>query len=65
MTDVQYNKIINDLKSFSESIVVDDEIVFFNMISNYYLVLFVSEINVKDKKSRFYCCPTALLPVLF
>ena len=48
MTDVQYNKIINDLKSFSEFIVVDDEIVFFNMISNYYACV----IRKRDYRKR-------------
>jgi hypothetical protein len=48
-TEVQYNEMINDLKSFSESLSVDDESVFMNMTSDCYLVLGVSEIITKDK----------------
>ena len=36
MSNVQYNKIIHDLKRFSESLSADDEIVFLNMISDSY-----------------------------
>ena len=36
MSNVQYNKIIHDLKRFSESLSADDEIVFLNMISDCY-----------------------------
>ena len=49
ITEVQYNEIIIDLKSFSESFSADDEIVFMNVISDCYLVLVVSEIITKDK----------------
>lgn len=36
MSNVQYNKMIYDLKRFSESLSADDEIVFLNMISDCY-----------------------------
>lgn len=36
MSNVQYNKMIHDLKRFSESLSADDEIVFLNMISDCY-----------------------------
>ena len=47
MTDVQYAKMINYLRSVSELLCVDDEIIFMNLISDYYAAFFVSETNVK------------------
>jgi hypothetical protein len=49
ITEVQYNEIINDLKSFSESLSADDENLFMNMISDCYLALVVNKIITKNK----------------
>lgn len=49
MTDVISNKIIDDLNSLSKYFGVDDENVFMNMISEFYLTLFRIEIIAKEK----------------
>ncbi len=57
MSNVQYNKMIHDLKRFSESLSADDEIVFLNMISdcyrNYRNSIHYSNINKKSQSSYF------------
>ena len=57
MSNVQYNKMIHDLKRFSESLRADDEIVFLNMISdcyrNYRNSIHYSNINKKSQSSYF------------
>lgn len=57
MSNVQYNKMIYDLKRFSESLSADDEIVFLNMISdcyrNYRNSIHYSNINKKSQSSYF------------
>ena len=57
MSNVQYNKMIHDLKRFSESLSADDEIVFLNMISdcyrNYRNSIHYSNINKKSLSSYF------------
>ena len=52
ISNVQYNKIIHDLKRFSESLSADDEIVFLNMISDCYRN-YNSNINKKSQSSYF------------
>jgi len=57
MSDVQYNKIIHDLKRFSESLSADDEIVFLNMISDCYRSYrnsIHSNININKKSQSSY-----------
>ena len=56
MSNVQYNKMIHDLKRFSESLSADDEIVFLNMISDCYRNYrnsIHSNINKKSQSSYF------------
>lgn len=52
-SSAQYNKIINDLKKFSESLSADDEIIFLNMISDCYRSYKNSiHSNINNKKSQ-------------
>ncbi|HEU5119522.1 MAG TPA: hypothetical protein VFT71_00925 [Candidatus Nitrosocosmicus sp.] len=53
ISSAQYNKIINDLKKFSESLSADDEIIFLNMISDCYRSYKNSiHSNINNKKSQ-------------
>ena len=52
-SSTQYNKIIHDLKKFSESLSADDEIIFLNMISDCYRSYKNSiHLNINNKKSQ-------------
>jgi len=53
ISSAQYNKIIHDLKKFSESLSADDEIIFLNMISDCYRCYKNSiHSNINNKKSQ-------------
>lgn len=67
MSDVQYNKIIHDLKRFSESLSADDEIVFLNMISDCYRSYrnsIHSNININKKSQSSYFRNISLFMVI-
>jgi hypothetical protein len=53
ISSTQYNKIIHDLKKFSESLSADDEIIFLNMISDCYRSYKNSiHSNINNKRSQ-------------
>lgn len=67
MSNAQYNKIIHDLKRFSESLSADDEIVFLNMISDCYRSYRNSihpNININKKSQSSYFRNISLFMVI-
>jgi hypothetical protein len=67
MSNAQYNKIIHDLKRFSESLSADDEIVFLNMISDCYRSYrnsIHSNININKKSQSSYFRNISLFMVI-
>jgi len=67
MYNVQYNKIIHDLKRFSESLSANDEIVFLNMISDCYRSYrnsIHSNMNINKKSQSSYFRNISLFMVI-